>query len=101
MFIFLAHAMSDFSFEGYYNLFSDNTALHGQVTLLKRYESERKSSNIAMMAILDGFQKAYSVRLWAYKCVASCRISWSQLHLTPEEEFISFASGEQRFPLFL
>lgn len=28
---------------------------------MKKYEAERKPANIAMMAILDGFQKAYSV----------------------------------------
>ncbi|KAM3326807.1 hypothetical protein P3S67_001933 [Capsicum chacoense] len=33
----------------------------GEVTLLKRYESERKAANITLMAILDGFQKAYSL----------------------------------------
>ena len=32
-----------------------------QVTVLKKYEAERKPANIMMMGILDGFQKAYSV----------------------------------------
>ncbi|PQM36609.1 ubiquinone biosynthesis monooxygenase COQ6 mitochondrial [Prunus yedoensis var. nudiflora] len=32
-----------------------------EVLLLKKYEAERKSANVTMMAILDGFQKAYSI----------------------------------------
>ncbi|KAL1804066.1 hypothetical protein ACET3Z_032713 [Daucus carota] len=32
----------------------------GEVSLLQKYEADRKTANIAMMAILDGFQKAYS-----------------------------------------
>ncbi|KAE9450669.1 hypothetical protein C3L33_17438, partial [Rhododendron williamsianum] len=32
-----------------------------KVSLLKRYEADRKLANLTMMAILDGFQKAYSV----------------------------------------
>ncbi|KAJ6713073.1 UBIQUINONE BIOSYNTHESIS MONOOXYGENASE COQ6 MITOCHONDRIAL [Salix purpurea] len=33
----------------------------GEVSLLKKYEAERKLANMTMMAILDGFQKAYSI----------------------------------------
>ncbi|KAG4131297.1 hypothetical protein ERO13_D09G197033v2 [Gossypium hirsutum] len=32
-----------------------------QVSLLKKYEADRKPANVMMMAVLDGFQKAYSV----------------------------------------
>ncbi|KAL2224965.1 UNVERIFIED_CONTAM: Ubiquinone biosynthesis monooxygenase COQ6, mitochondrial, partial [Sesamum indicum] len=32
-----------------------------QVSLLREYESDRRPANLTMMAILDGFQKAYSL----------------------------------------
>lgn len=34
-----------------------------ELSLLKRYEAERKPTNIMMSTILDGFQEAYSVDL--------------------------------------
>ncbi|GLT68588.1 hypothetical protein SLA2020_408030 [Shorea laevis] len=33
----------------------------GEVSMLKKYEAERKVANITMIAVLDGFQKAYSL----------------------------------------
>uniref|UniRef100_A0A0D9W167 Ubiquinone biosynthesis monooxygenase COQ6, mitochondrial n=1 Tax=Leersia perrieri TaxID=77586 RepID=A0A0D9W167_9ORYZ len=33
----------------------------GDISLLKRYENDRKAANVAMAAVLDGFQKMYSV----------------------------------------
>ncbi|XWS09117.1 hypothetical protein CRYUN_Cryun40dG0058400 [Craigia yunnanensis] len=38
----------------------------GEVSLLKKYEADRKPANVIMMAVLDGFQKAYSVDFGAF-----------------------------------
>ncbi|PHU21453.1 hypothetical protein BC332_06560 [Capsicum chinense] len=69
----------------------------GEVTLLKRYESERKAANITMMAILDGFQKAYSIDFMPINNVNGC--VWIRCGIESEEsadlgcELVEFEEG--------
>ncbi|XP_048319776.2 uncharacterized protein LOC107430222 isoform X2 [Ziziphus jujuba] len=72
----------------------------GEVTMLKKFEVERKTANIAMMAILDGFQKAYSVDFGPLNILRAAAFHVAQ-HVSPlKRGIISYASGEQRLPLF-
>ncbi|GFY81445.1 FAD/NAD(P)-binding oxidoreductase family protein [Actinidia rufa] len=72
----------------------------GQVTLLKRYEADRKMANITMMAILDGFQKAYSVDFGPLNVLRAAAFHGAQYISPLKRNIISFASGEQSMPLF-
>ncbi|GFY92851.1 FAD/NAD(P)-binding oxidoreductase family protein [Actinidia rufa] len=72
----------------------------GEVTVLKRYEADRKLANITMMAILDGFQKAYSVDFGPLNVLRAAAFHGSQYISPLKRNIISFASGEQRLPLF-
>ncbi|XP_051146073.1 uncharacterized protein LOC127261752 [Andrographis paniculata] len=72
----------------------------GEVALLRRYEAERKAANMAMMAILDGFQKAYSVDLGPLNVLRGAAFQGAH-YISPLKKYIiSFASGEQKLPLF-
>ncbi|XP_058182187.1 uncharacterized protein LOC131300399 isoform X1 [Rhododendron vialii] len=72
----------------------------GEVSLLKRYEADRKLANLTMMAILDGFQKAYSVDFGPLNVLRAAAFHGVQ-HISPlKKSIISFASGEHRLPLF-
>ncbi|KAL2463270.1 FAD/NAD(P)-binding oxidoreductase family protein [Forsythia ovata] len=72
----------------------------GEVSLLRRYESERKPANLAMMAILDGFQKAYSVDFGPLNVLRAAAFHGAQYISPLKRNIINYASGEQRFPLF-
>ncbi|GER44513.1 ubiquinone biosynthesis monooxygenase COQ6 [Striga asiatica] len=72
----------------------------GELTLLRRYESERKPANLAMMAILDGFQKAYSVDFGPFNALRAAAFQGANFISPLKRYIISYASGEQRFPLF-
>ncbi|GFP92879.1 ubiquinone biosynthesis monooxygenase coq6 [Phtheirospermum japonicum] len=72
----------------------------GEVSLLRRYETERKPANLGMMAVLDGFQKAYSVDFGPLNVLRAAAFHGAQ-YITPlKRNIISYASGEMRFPLF-
>ncbi|KDP20324.1 hypothetical protein JCGZ_06410 [Jatropha curcas] len=72
----------------------------GEVSLLKKYEAERKPTNVTMMAILDGFQKAYSVDFGPLNILRAAAFHGAH-HISPlKKSIISYASGEQRLPLF-
>ncbi|KAF2285641.1 hypothetical protein GH714_006136 [Hevea brasiliensis] len=72
----------------------------GEVSLLKKYEAERKPANVTMMAILDGFQKAYSVDFGPLNILRAAAFHGAH-HISPlKRSIISYASGEQRLPLF-
>ncbi|KAL6532222.1 putative ubiquinone biosynthesis monooxygenase [Orobanche gracilis] len=73
----------------------------GEVTLLRRYESERKPANLTMMAILDGFQKAYSVDFGPLNILRAAAFQGVHYFLPLKRRIISYASGDQKFPLFL
>ena len=70
------------------------------MALLKRYESERKAANIAMMAILDGFQKAYSIDFGPLNVLRAAAFHGVNYVSPLKKNIISYASGEQRLPLF-
>lgn len=69
------------------------------MSLLKRYESERKAANIAMMAVLDGFQKAYSVDFGPLNVLRAAAFHGVNYISPLKRNIISYASGEQRVPL--
>ncbi|KAM3356637.1 hypothetical protein P3S68_023351 [Capsicum galapagoense] len=72
----------------------------GEVTLLKRYESERKAANITLMAILDGFQKAYSIDFMPINVLRALAFNGAQYISPLKRKIISYASGYQLLLLF-
>ncbi|KAL6971109.1 putative ubiquinone biosynthesis monooxygenase [Sarracenia purpurea var. burkii] len=72
----------------------------GEVSLLKKYEADRKLANITMMAILDGFQKAYSIDFGPLNVLRAAAFHGAQYISPLKKSIISYASGEQRLPLF-
>lgn len=72
----------------------------GEITLLQRYESERKAANITMMAILDGFQKAYSIDFMPINVLRALAFNGAQYISPLKRKIISYASGNQMLPLF-
>ncbi|XP_075649434.1 uncharacterized protein LOC142619931 [Castanea sativa] len=72
----------------------------GEVTMLKKYEAERKPANIMMMAILDGFQKAYSVDFGPLNILRAAALHGAHFISPIKRSIISYASGEQKLPLF-
>ncbi|KAB2632849.1 ubiquinone biosynthesis monooxygenase COQ6 [Pyrus ussuriensis x Pyrus communis] len=71
-----------------------------EVSLLKKYEAERKSANVTMMAILDGFQKAYSVDFGPLNVLRAAAFNGAQYFPPLKRSIISYASGDQRLPIF-
>ncbi|KAK1362667.1 Ubiquinone biosynthesis monooxygenase COQ6, mitochondrial [Heracleum sosnowskyi] len=72
----------------------------GEVSLLQKYEADRKTANIAMMAILDGFQKAYSVDFGPLNFIRAAALYGANYIPPLKRNIISYASGEQRLPIF-
>ncbi|PON47947.1 Ubiquinone biosynthesis hydroxylase UbiH/COQ [Trema orientale] len=72
----------------------------GEVSLLKKFEAERKPENIAMMAILDGIQKAYSVDFGPLNILRAAAFHGANYISPLKRTIISYASGEQRLPIF-
>ncbi|OMO88316.1 Ubiquinone biosynthesis monooxygenase, COQ6-type [Corchorus olitorius] len=72
----------------------------GEVSLLKKYEADRKPANVMMMAVLDGFQKAYSVDFGPLNILRAAAFHGAQYISPLKTSIISYASGEQRLPLF-
>ncbi|RAL48368.1 hypothetical protein DM860_005792 [Cuscuta australis] len=68
----------------------------GEVSVLQRYESERKPANIAMMAVLDGFQKAYSVDFMPVNLLRAGAFQAAHYISPLKQNIISFASGEHK-----
>ncbi|KAM7462062.1 hypothetical protein LguiA_030191 [Lonicera macranthoides] len=71
----------------------------GEISLLKKYEEDRKMANVAMMAILDGFQQAYSVDFGPLNVLRAAAFHGAQYSAPLKWNIISYASGEQRIPL--
>ncbi|PWA71627.1 FAD/NAD(P)-binding oxidoreductase family protein [Artemisia annua] len=71
---------------------------YGDVTLLKKYEIDRKTANIAMMAVLDGFQKAYSVDFGPLNILRAAAFNGANVFAPLKRNIISYASGERRLP---
>uniref|UniRef100_A0A1D1ZBL8 Ubiquinone biosynthesis monooxygenase COQ6, mitochondrial n=3 Tax=Anthurium amnicola TaxID=1678845 RepID=A0A1D1ZBL8_9ARAE len=72
----------------------------GELPLLKKYEKERKVANVTMMAILDGFQKAFSVDVGPLNLLRAAAFHGAQYIAPLRRSIISYASGEQKWPLF-
>lgn len=72
----------------------------GEPYLLKKYEKERKAANVTMMAILDCFQKAYSVNLGPLNFLRAAAFHGAQFIAPLKRNIISYAMGEQKWPLF-
>nr|AKF43254.1 FAD/NAD(P)-binding oxidoreductase family protein [Monsonia emarginata] len=72
----------------------------GEISLLKKYEAERKPANIMMMAVLDGFQKAYSVDFGPLNILRAAAFNGAHYISPLKRSIISYASGEQKLPLF-
>ncbi|XP_027941110.1 ubiquinone biosynthesis monooxygenase COQ6, mitochondrial-like [Vigna unguiculata] len=73
----------------------------GEVNLLKKYETERRSANIMMMTILDGFQKAYSVDFGPFNILRAAAFHGANYISPLKKGIISYASGEHKLPIFL
>ncbi|PRQ17534.1 putative FAD-binding domain, ubiquinone biosynthesis hydroxylase UbiH/COQ6 [Rosa chinensis] len=71
-----------------------------EVNLLKKYEAERKTANVTMMAILDGFQRAYSVDFGPLNVLRAAAFHGAQYIPPLKRSIISYASGDQRLPIF-
>ncbi|KAM6557626.1 hypothetical protein CsatB_004645 [Cannabis sativa] len=72
----------------------------GEVSLLKKFEGERKLENIAMMGILDGIQKAYSVDFGPLNVLRAAAFHGANYISPLKKNIISYASGEHRLPIF-
>ncbi|XP_028773499.1 ubiquinone biosynthesis monooxygenase COQ6, mitochondrial [Neltuma alba] len=72
----------------------------GEVHLLKKYETERKPANIMMMAVLEGFQKAYSIDFGPLNVLRAAAFHGANYISPLKRSIISYASGDQKLPLF-
>ncbi|XP_027334727.1 ubiquinone biosynthesis monooxygenase COQ6, mitochondrial [Abrus precatorius] len=72
----------------------------GEVNLLKKYEAERKPANIMMMAILDGFQKAYSIDFGPFNLLRAAAFHGANYISPLKRSIISYASGDHKLPIF-
>lgn len=70
-----------------------------QVSLLRKYEAERKPANIAMMALLEVFQRAYSVDFGPLNILRAAAFNGAHYISPLKKSIISYASGEQKMPL--
>ncbi|XVF29166.1 hypothetical protein REPUB_Repub15cG0096500 [Reevesia pubescens] len=64
----------------------------GEVSLLKNYEADRKPANIMMMAVLDGFQKAYSVDFGPLNILRAAAFHGAHYISPFKKSIISYAS---------
>ncbi|EPS68409.1 hypothetical protein M569_06359, partial [Genlisea aurea] len=71
----------------------------GEAGLLKRYEGERRRRNAAMMAVLDGFQKAYGVDLAPLNAVRAAAFHAAQYIPPLKRSIISYASSSGELPI--
>ncbi|CAN0875549.1 Ubiquinone biosynthesis monooxygenase COQ6, mitochondrial [Linum grandiflorum] len=72
----------------------------GEVSLLRKYERERKPANVAMMAVLDSFQKLYSVDFGPLNVLRAAAFNAANNFSPLKRSIISYASGEERLPIF-
>ncbi|KAF7837330.1 FAD/NAD(P)-binding oxidoreductase family protein [Senna tora] len=72
----------------------------GEVHLLKKYETERKPANVMMMAILESIQKAYSVDFGPLNVLRAAAFHGANNISPLKRSIISYASGQQKMPLF-
>ncbi|XP_015632146.1 uncharacterized protein [Oryza sativa Japonica Group] len=72
----------------------------GDISLLKRYENNRKAANVAMAALLDGFQKMYSVDFGPLNVLRAAAFHGAQYISPLKKNIISYAMGDAKWPLF-
>ncbi|XP_078434645.1 FAD/NAD(P)-binding oxidoreductase family protein isoform X2 [Wolffia australiana] len=72
----------------------------GEINLLRRYEKERKAANATMMTILDGFQKAFSVDAAPLNLLRAAAFHGANYIPFLKRNIISYASGDQKWPIF-
>ncbi|CAL4928307.1 unnamed protein product [Urochloa decumbens] len=72
----------------------------GDLTLLQRYEKDRKAANVAMTAVLDGFQKLYSVDFGPLNVVRAAAFHGAQYISPLKRNIISYAMGDMKLPIF-
>ncbi|KAH7573076.1 hypothetical protein JRO89_XS03G0063500 [Xanthoceras sorbifolium] len=73
----------------------------GEVSLLRKYEAERKPANMMMMAALEVFQKAYSVDFGPLNILRAAAFNGAHYISPLKKSIISYASGEQKMPFSL
>ncbi|XP_062212960.1 uncharacterized protein LOC133913740 [Phragmites australis] len=71
----------------------------GDLSLLQRYEKDRKVANVAMTAVLDGFQKMYSVDFGPLNVVRAAAFHGAQYISPLKRNIISYAMGDTKWPL--
>jgi len=64
-----------------------------QVDLLEEYERDRKRTNMAMMAILDGFQKMYATDLGPLNIARSAGFNAVHLLGPLKKKIMAYAMG--------
>uniref|UniRef100_A0A453MEY6 FAD-binding domain-containing protein n=1 Tax=Aegilops tauschii subsp. strangulata TaxID=200361 RepID=A0A453MEY6_AEGTS len=72
----------------------------GDLSLLSRYENDRKAANVAMAAVLDGFQKMYSVDFGPLNVLRAAAFHGAQYISPLKRNIISYAMGDKKSPLF-
>ena len=72
----------------------------GDLSLLNRYENDRKGANVAMAAVLDGFQKMYSVDFGPLNVLRAAAFHGAQYISPLKKNIISYAMGDSKSPLF-
>lgn len=72
----------------------------GELSMLKKYERERKPENVMMMGLLDGFQKAYSVDFGPLNVLRAAAFHGANYISPLKRKIISYASGEPRLTFF-
>ncbi|KQK12237.1 ubiquinone biosynthesis monooxygenase COQ6, mitochondrial isoform X1 [Brachypodium distachyon] len=72
----------------------------GDLSLLNRYENDRKAANVAMAAVLDGFQKMYSVDFGPLNILRAAAFHSAQYISPLKKNIISYAMGDKKSPLF-
>ncbi|KAG6484246.1 hypothetical protein ZIOFF_061041 [Zingiber officinale] len=66
----------------------------------RQYEKERKAANIPWMAILDGFQKAYSIDFGPINLLRAAALHGAQYIAPLKRNIVSYAMGEWKGPRF-
>uniref|UniRef100_A0A8R7UAJ6 FAD-binding domain-containing protein n=1 Tax=Triticum urartu TaxID=4572 RepID=A0A8R7UAJ6_TRIUA len=72
----------------------------GDLSLLSWYENDRKTANVAMAAVLDGFQKMYSVDFGPLNVLRAAAFHGAQYISPLKRNIISYAMGDKQSPLF-
>uniref|UniRef100_A0A287MGE5 FAD-binding domain-containing protein n=2 Tax=Hordeum vulgare subsp. vulgare TaxID=112509 RepID=A0A287MGE5_HORVV len=72
----------------------------GDLSLLSRYENDRKTANVAMAAVVDGFQKMYSVDFGPLNVLRAAAFHGPQYLLPLKRNIISYAMGDKKSLIF-